>query len=155
MSTLLKKLIQQGSALVYFDDILLISFSKPHMLQLSKKRHDFAREKHLELVPEKPFVMLLTVKSFGQKFGFNTNKPIQSKIAAIHLIFFELQKVNWWSSLARWIFTLNFTITFMSIWSLSFFYSMILSDITWIKIWKHRFIKLKHLLQKMLLWSFL
>ena len=41
MSLFFKELIRQPSALVYIDDLLLMSISKPHMLQLIKQLHVF------------------------------------------------------------------------------------------------------------------
>ena len=66
MSTFFKTLIEQGFALVYIDDLLLLSDSKEHMFQ--------------------SFFMLLKVKLLGHEIDYNTIKPIHSKIAAIHKI---------------------------------------------------------------------
>ena len=139
MSPFFENVIQQGSRLVFIDDILPMSNSKPHMLQLIKNIHELTRRKHLEFFSEKPIFMFLTVKCSGQKIGFNTSKPIRSKIAAIHLNFFRLEKVNWWRSLAKRSFSLKFLINVTSIWSLSFFCSMILSVFTELLNWKHCF----------------
>ena len=86
MSTFIKTLIEQGFALVYIDDILLLSDSKEHMFQLIEQLHIFSTKNNLKLAPEKSFFMLLTVKFLGHEIGYNTIKPIHSKIAAIHKI---------------------------------------------------------------------
>ena len=70
MSTFFKTLIEQGFALVYIDDILLLSDSKEHMFQLIEQLHIISTKNNLKLAPEK----------------YNTIKPIHSKIAAIHKI---------------------------------------------------------------------
>ena len=44
MSIFLKTSIHEGSELVYLDDILLMSISKPHILQLIKQLLDLARK---------------------------------------------------------------------------------------------------------------
>ena len=81
MSLFFEDLIRQGSALVYNDDILLMSNSKPHMLQLIKQLYDIAKKENVKKSPEKSFFILLTVKNLSHEIIFNTIKPIQSKIA--------------------------------------------------------------------------
>ena len=83
MSTFFKSLIEQGFALVYIDDILLLSNSKEHMSQLIEQLQIISTKKNLKLAPEKGFFMLLKVKFLGHELGYNTIKPIHSKIAAI------------------------------------------------------------------------
>ena len=58
MSTFFKTLIEQGFALVYIDDILLLSDSKEHI---------FSTKNNLKLAPEKSFFMLLKVKFLGHE----------------------------------------------------------------------------------------
>ena len=84
MSTFFKTLIEQGFALVYIDDILLLS--KEHMFQLIEQLHIISTKNNLKLAPEKYFFMLLQVKFLGHEICYNTIKPIHSKIAAIHKI---------------------------------------------------------------------
>ena len=86
MSTFFKTLIEEGSALVYIDDILLLSHSKEHMFHLIEQLQIFSTKHNLKLAPEKSFFMLLKDKFLGQEIGYNTIKPIHSKIAAIHKI---------------------------------------------------------------------
>ena len=83
MSTFFKTLIEQGFALFYIDDILLLSDSKEHMFQLIEQLHIISTRNNLKLAPEKSFFMLLKVKFLGHEIGYNTTKPIHSKIAAI------------------------------------------------------------------------
>ena len=86
MSTFFKTLVEQGFALVYIDDILLLSDSKEHMFQLIEQLHIISTKNNLKLAPEKSFFMLLKVKFLGHENGYNTIKPIHSEIAAIHKI---------------------------------------------------------------------
>ena len=85
-SSFFKTLIEQGFALVYIDDILLLSDSKEHLFQLIEQLHIISTKNNLKLAPQKSFFMLLKVKFLGQEIGYNTIKPIHSKIAAIHKI---------------------------------------------------------------------
>ena len=86
MSTFFTTLMEQGFALVYIDDILLLSDSKEHMFQLIEQLHIISTKNNLKLPPENSFFMLLKVKFLGHEIGYNTIKPIHSKIAAIHKI---------------------------------------------------------------------
>ena len=86
MSTFFKTLIEQGFALVYIDDILLLSDSKEHMFQLIEQLHIISTKNNLKLAPENSFFMLPKVKFLGHEIGYNTIKPIHSKTAAIHKI---------------------------------------------------------------------
>ena len=81
MSTFFKTLIEQGFALVYIDDVLLLSDTKEHMFQLIEQLHIISTKNNLKLAPEKSFSMLLKIKFLGHEIGYNTIKPIHSKIA--------------------------------------------------------------------------
>ena len=48
--------------------------------------HLVSTKHNLKVAPEKSFFMLLKVKFLGHEIGYNTIKPIHSKIAAIHKI---------------------------------------------------------------------
>ena len=109
MSTFFKTLIEQGFALVYIDDILLLSDSKEHMFQLIEQLHIISTKNNLKLAPEKSFFMLLKVKFLGHEIGYNTIKPIHSKIAAIHKIPSPTGKV----ALMSFIGALNFYTKFI------------------------------------------
>ena len=65
MSNFFKTLIEQGFALVYFDDILLLSNSKEHIFQHFEQLHIISTKNNLNLVPGKSFFMLLKVKFLG------------------------------------------------------------------------------------------
>ena len=54
------------------------------MLQLIKQIHGIANKENLDKTSEKSFLMLLSVNYLGHKINFNTNPPMQSKIAADH-----------------------------------------------------------------------
>ena len=84
MYSFFQELIDQGFALVYIDDILLLSHSKSHMLQLIEQLHQICTKQNLKIAPEKSFFMLLTVKFLGHEIGNQTIKPIYSKVDAIH-----------------------------------------------------------------------
>ena len=107
MSTFFKTLIEQGSALVYIDDILLLSNSKENMFHLIERLHLISTKHNLKLAPEKLFFMLLKVKLLGHEGGYNTNKPIHSKIAAINIIRSPTGKVALMSFIGALIFTPN------------------------------------------------
>ena len=109
MSTFFKTLIEQGFALVYLDDTLLLSNSKEHMFQLIEQLHIVSTKNSLKLAPEKSFFMLLKVKFLGHEIGYNTIKPIHSKIAAIHKIPSPTGKV----ALMSFIGALNFYTKFI------------------------------------------
>ena len=109
MSTFFKTLIEQGFALVYIDDILLLSDSKEHMFQLIEQLHIISTKNNLKLAPEKSFFMLLKVKFLGHEIGSNTVKPIHSKIAAIYKILSPTGKV----ALLSFIGALNFYTKFI------------------------------------------
>ena len=64
---------------------------------------------NLKLAPEKSFFMLLKVKFLGHEIGYNTIKPIHSKIAAIHKIPSPTGKV----ALMSFIGALNFYTKFI------------------------------------------
>ena len=108
MSTFFKTLIEQGFALVYIVDIILLSDSKEHMFQLIEQLHIFNTKNNLKLAPEKSFFMLLKVKFLGHEIGYNTIKPIHSKIAAIQKIPSPTGKV----ALMSFIGALNFYTNF-------------------------------------------
>ena len=86
MSTIFETLIEQGFALVYIDDILLLSDSKEHMYQLIEQLHIISSKNNVKLAREKSFFMLPEVKFLGHEIGYNTIKSIHSKIATIHKI---------------------------------------------------------------------
>ena len=86
ISTFFKTLIEQGFALVYIDDILLLSNSKQQMFQLIEQLRIISTENKIKLAPEKSFIMLRKVKFLGHEIGYNTIKPIHSKIVAVHKI---------------------------------------------------------------------
>ena len=109
MSTFFKTLIEQGFALLYIDDILPLSDSKEHMFQLIEQLHIIRTKNNLKLAPEKSFFMLLEVKFLGHEIGYNTIKPIHSKIAAIHKIPSPTGKV----ALMSFIGALNFYTKFI------------------------------------------
>ena len=84
MSSFFKTLIEQGFALVYIDDILLLSNSKEHMFQLIEQLYVISTKHNLKLALEKSFFMLPKVKDLGHEIGNNTIGPTHSKVATIH-----------------------------------------------------------------------
>ena len=110
MSTFFKTLIEQSFALVYIDDILLLSDSKEQMFQLIEQLHLISTKNlNLKLAPEKSFFMLLKIKFLGHEIGYNTIKPIDSKFADIHKIPSPTGKV----ALMSFIGALNFYTKFI------------------------------------------
>ena len=69
MSTFFKTLKEQGFALVYIDDMLLLLNSKGHMFQLIEQLHIISTKNNLKLAPEKSFFMLSKVKFIGHESG--------------------------------------------------------------------------------------
>ena len=55
MSSFFKTHIEQGFALVYIDDILLLSNSKEHMFQLIDQLHIISTKIALNMLPKNPF----------------------------------------------------------------------------------------------------
>ena len=56
------------------------------MFQLLEQLHLISTKSNLKLAPEKSFFMILKVNFLGHENGYNTIKPIYSKIAAIRKI---------------------------------------------------------------------
>ena len=57
-----QKLIDHGFAVVYIDDILLLSLTNPLMIEVNEQLQQIRKLINLKLAPEKSFYMLLTVK---------------------------------------------------------------------------------------------
>ena len=76
MSKFFKTLQEQGFALVYIDDSLLLSNTQEHMFQLIDILHVISTKYNLKLVHEKSFFLLLKVKYLGHEIEYNTIKPI-------------------------------------------------------------------------------
>ena len=129
MSSFFKTLFEQGFALVYIDDILLLSNSKEHMFQLIEQLHNISTKNNLKLAPEKSFFMLLKVKFLGHEIGYNTIKPIHSKISAIHKIPSPTGKV----ALMSFIGALNFYTKFIDKLHINLkpFYDLLHKNTTW------------------------
>ena len=109
MSTFFKTLIEQGFVLVYIDDILLLSDSKEHMIQLIEQLHIISTKNNLKLASEKSFFMLLKVKFLGHEVGYNPIEPFLSETATIHKIPSPTGKV----ALMSFIGALNFYTKFI------------------------------------------
>ena len=93
MSSFFKTLFDQGFALVYIDDILLLSNSKEHMFKLIEQLHLISTKHNLKLAPEKSVFMLLKVKLLGHEIGFNAIKNNHSKLllfTKFHLLLVKL-----------------------------------------------------------------
>ena len=86
MSTFFRSLLDKRSALIYFDDILLLADENQEMFELIKELHKIATKENLKLAPEKSYYMFLKVKFLGHEIGNNTIKPLPSKIEAIKRI---------------------------------------------------------------------
>ena len=128
-STFFKVLIEQGFALDYIDDILLLSNFKEHMFQLIEQLHIISAKNNLKLTPEKSFFMLLKVKFLGHEKGYNTIKPIHSKIAAIHKIVSPTRKV----ALMSFLGALNFHTKFIEKLHINFkpYYDLLHENTPW------------------------
>ena len=104
MSSFFKTLKEQGFAPVYIDNILLLSNSKEHMFHFIEQLHTISTKHNLKLAPEKSFFMLLKIKFPGNEIGYNTTKPVDSKVDAIRQIPSPTSKV----ALMSFIGALNF-----------------------------------------------
>ena len=93
MSTFFKTPIEQRFALVYIDDILLLSDSKEHIFQLIEQLHVISTKNNLKLAPEKSFFLLLKVKFLGHEIGYKTIKPIHSKLQLFTKFLLQLAKL--------------------------------------------------------------
>ena len=80
MSTFFKTLVEQGFALDYIDDILLLSDSKENMFQLIEQLQIISTKHNPKLAPEKSFFTLLKVKLLGHEIGYKTIKTIIQKL---------------------------------------------------------------------------
>ena len=76
MSSFFESLIEQGFALAFINDILLLSNSNEHMFQFIEQLHIIGIKNNFNLAPEKSFFVLLKLKFLGHEFGYNTIKPI-------------------------------------------------------------------------------
>ena len=74
MSLFFKDMNRQGPALVYIDDILLISISNSHMPKHIQQLHDNATNQSSKVVPENFFFRPLIVICLRRVNGFNTIK---------------------------------------------------------------------------------
>ena len=63
MYSFFQKLIDQGFALVYIDDILLLAHTKTHMLDLIEQLHRICHSNNLKIAPEKSIYILLTANA--------------------------------------------------------------------------------------------
>ena len=93
MSTFFRSLIDICSALVYIDDILLLSDEKQEVFELIKELHKIVTKISIfyMFLKHVPFYMLLFYMFLKVKFlvhviGNNTIRPIPSKIEAIKRI---------------------------------------------------------------------
>ena len=104
MYTYFQKLIDQGFALVYIDDILLLSHTTSHMIEIIEQLHQICLKHNLKLAPDKSFYVLLTVKFLGHEIGNRTIRPIYSKIDGIHKLKTPTSK----RELMRFVGSINF-----------------------------------------------
>ena len=129
MYTFFQRLIDQGFALVYIDDIFLLSHTKAHMIELIKQLHQICQKKNnFKIAPEKSFYVLLTVKFLGDEIGNQTTKPIHSKVDGIH----KLKTFSSKRELIRFIGSMNLYSNFIQHLhiSLKFFYTLFHDDVS-------------------------
>ena len=79
------------------------------MFQLIEQLHNISSKQNLKLAPEKSFLVLLKVEFLGHEIGYNTIKPIHSKIAAVH----KTPSLNGKVALMSFISALNFYTNFI------------------------------------------
>ena len=96
--------MDQGFALVYIGDILLLAHTEIHMLELIECLHQICSFKNPKIIPEKPYYIPLTFKFLGHEIGNNTIKPISSKVDGINKLKTptsktELMRFHWFNEL--------------------------------------------------------
>ena len=96
MHIVFQKPIDLGFSLVYIDDILQLSHTKTHMIELLEQLHQYCQKTIL-----KSFHVLLTVKFLGLEFGNQTIKPIHSKMDGTTNVKLPLPNVNYCVSLVQ------------------------------------------------------
>ena len=78
-----QKLIEQGFVFVFFDEFLLQSQTKSHVIEIIEYLFQISQLKNLKSTPEKPCQLLLTKIFLGHRFIKRTLKPIPAKVEAI------------------------------------------------------------------------
>ena len=128
MYSVFQKLIDQGFALVYNKDILLLAYTKTHMIDITEQLHQICYSNNLKIAPEKSFYILLTVKFLGHESGHNTIKPICSKVDGIHKLKSQTSKTE----LMRFIGSMNFYSKFINKLHISLkpFYTLVHDDVS-------------------------
>ena len=94
MMTFFKTLIEQGFALVYIDDILLLLNSKEYMFQLKEQLHIINTKNRLKLAPEKSFFMLLRLNSLDMKLAKIQSNLFTQKMKLFTKSLFPLDKLT-------------------------------------------------------------
>ena len=132
MSSFFKTFIDQGFALVYIVDILLLSNSREHMFKLIEQLHLISTNHNLKLAPEKSLLMLLKVNILRHEIKYNTIKPITSKITAIPKVPSPTGKVVSMSFIGALNFFTSFFENYTSIANLfTIFYTKTLYETNW------------------------
>ena len=128
MYSFFQKLIDQGFALVYIDDILFLAHKKTHMLDLIEQLHHICHSNNLKIAPEKSFYILLTVIFLGHEIGHNTIKRISSKVDGIH----QLKTPTSKTELMYFIGSMNFYSKFINKLHISLkpFYTLLHDDVS-------------------------
>ena len=93
MSTFFKTLIEQGYALIYIDDILLLSNSKEHMFQPIEQLHIIGTKNNPKLAPENPFSCFLRLKSLDMKLAITQSNLFTQKLQLFTKSFLPLEKL--------------------------------------------------------------
>ena len=75
-----RSLIDKRSALVSFDDILLLADEKQEKFELIKELHKIATKENFKLALEKSFCMLLNLKFLGHEIGNNQLNQSHQKL---------------------------------------------------------------------------
>ena len=128
MYSFFRKFIDQGFALVYIYDILIVAHTKTHMLDLIEQLHQICHFNKLKIAPEKSVYILLTVKFFGHEIGNHTIEPISSKGDGIHKLNTPTSKTE----LMRFIGSMNFYSKFINKLHISLkpFYTLLHDDVS-------------------------
>ena len=89
-----QKLKDQGFALEYIDDILLLANTKTNMLGLIEQLHQVGNSNNLKISPGNSFYILLTVKFLGHRICNDTIEPTSSKVDGIQKLKTPILKIE-------------------------------------------------------------
>ena len=100
----------QGFTLVYTNDILLLAYTKTHMLDSIDQLHKIFSYNNVKTAPEKVFYILHTSKYVGHEIDNKATKPISPKVDGIQ----KLKTLTSRTETMRFIGSMNFYSKFIT-----------------------------------------